>query len=307
MFIIMSKRTLKEIQSNNISNLIIQSNVPSICGDEPCCLGIDEAGRGPVLGPMVYGICYCPVSKKDKLKEMGFADSKTLSEEKREALFTSIEEANDVLGFEVEVISPTFISNNMLKRSKYSLNAISMDSAIGLVNLALKNGVNLTEVFVDTVGPAAKYQEKLQGLFPDLNITVESKADAKFPIVSAASICAKVVRDRVLKSWTFPEGDQYTLGENGVSGYPSDPNTKKWLRENIDKVFGFPSVVRFSWSTASFILDEKAVKVFWDDEEEDEDTKGTKSVLTFFAPKDSDKFKKHKFFEERHLTQVTEF
>ncbi|XP_033126426.1 ribonuclease H2 subunit A-like isoform X2 [Anneissia japonica] len=302
----MSERSLEQVQSDNISNCIIQSDVPSVCKEEPCCLGIDEAGRGPVLGPMVYGICYCPVSEKEKLKDMGFADSKTLSEEKREGLFTSIEEAGDLLGFEVEVISPTFISNNMLKRSKYSLNAISMDSAIGLVKLALKNGVNLTEVYVDTVGPAVKYQEKLQGIFPDLTITVESKADAKFPIVSAASICAKVVRDRVLKTWTFSEGDQYTLAKD-VSGYPSDPSTKQWLRENIDKVFGFPSVVRFSWSTASFILDEKAVKVFWDDEDEDEDTKGTKSVLSYFAPTDSEKFKKHKFFEERHLTQVTNF
>lgn len=77
----------------------------------------------------------------------------------------------------------------MLKRTKYSLNEVSMDSAICLINKAIDLGVNIAEIYVDTVGPPEKYQAKLSALFPDFQITVAKKADSTYPIVSAASIC----------------------------------------------------------------------------------------------------------------------
>ncbi|KAF2354501.1 Ribonuclease HII/HIII domain [Trinorchestia longiramus] len=168
-------------------------------------------------GPMVYGVCYCPVGRSDDLKSLGAADSKTLTEEQREKLFDQIHENNDYLGWAIEVISPTFISNCMYKRPKVSLNEVSHNSAIGLIKRVLAAGAQITEVFVDTVGPPEKYQAKLQEIFPALQVTVSKKADALFPVVSGASICAKVARDRALKSWQFPEGiDGGTWG----SGYP---------------------------------------------------------------------------------------
>ena len=59
-------------------------------GDVPCVLGIDEAGRGPVLGPMSYAVAYWPEEENDTLKKLGFADSKVLTEEKRERLFSTM-------------------------------------------------------------------------------------------------------------------------------------------------------------------------------------------------------------------------
>lgn len=105
-------------------------------------------------------------------------------------------------------------------RSKYNLNELSHDTAIGLINKAIKEGVKVEKVFVDTVGPVDKYQAKLKGIFPSLKITVANKADSTYPIVSAASICAKVIRDNVLSSWNFIENiSQLNQLEKG-SGYP---------------------------------------------------------------------------------------
>lgn len=183
-------------------------------------LGVDEAGRGPVLGPMVYGIAFCPLDKSDILTTLGCADSKQLTEEKREIIFDEIHYkgyASENIGWAVEVISPNTISMNMLKRSKTSLNEVSMNSAIGLIQRAIDLGVNIAEVYVDTVGPPEKYQEKLSKIFPDFQITVAKKADSTYPIVSAASICAKVSRDHAIKVWKFREGLEV---KNFGSGYP---------------------------------------------------------------------------------------
>ncbi|KAM9314002.1 ribonuclease H2 subunit A isoform 2-T3 [Pholidichthys leucotaenia] len=248
---------LSPFETDNSVSCRLASQIPEVCRTEDCCLGIDEAGRGPVLGPMVYGICFCPVSKKEDLKELKVADSKTLTEAERENLFEKLDEAKSYVGWALEILSPNTISGSMLQRSKYNLNALSHDTAIGLVQYALDSGVQLKEVFVDTVGPAEKYEEKLSQKFPGITVTVRPKADSLFPIVSAASICAKVARDRIVKGWNFAE-DLGEVDTDYGSGYPNDPKTKAWLLKYLDPVFGYTQFVRFSWSTAQSLMDSKA-------------------------------------------------
>ncbi|CAF1120037.1 unnamed protein product, partial [Didymodactylos carnosus] len=128
-------------------------------------------------------------------------------------------------------------------------------------------------VFVDTVGDPDKYALKLRSIYPKIKVCVSKKADDLYPIVSASSICAKVIRDQIVENWKLSEYDKtFVYG----SGYPSDPNTKSFLTKCIDPVFGFPKFVRFSWSTATTIMDIKCVKVLWDDSENEETSK-TKS------------------------------
>uniref|UniRef100_A0A8D8FPV9 Ribonuclease n=1 Tax=Culex pipiens TaxID=7175 RepID=A0A8D8FPV9_CULPI len=295
---------------DNAKSFVYLSDIPQLCKDEPCVLGVDEAGRGPVLGPMVYGIAFSPVDKKDVLKKLGFADSKQLTEEKREHIFDEMNKqdfATESIGWAVEVISPNDISMSMLRRSKRSLNEVSMDSAIGLIHKAIEAGVNIAEVYVDTVGPPEKYQAKLKLIFPNFKITVAKKADSTYPIVSAASICAKVSRDHALKVWKFREGTDPEVKFG--SGYPGDPVTKKFLGD-FDRVFGFPRLVRFSWSTASNALDKKAFDVEFDDEDEEQEkakaTYGSEKLSKYFAADRNEQRKRHEYFRERHLEHVAE-
>ncbi|GAB2302736.1 hypothetical protein Dimus_036731 [Dionaea muscipula] len=217
---------------------------------EPCIMGIDEAGRGPVLGPMVYGCLYCAVSYKESLSSLKFADSKTLKEEIREELFEMLK-TNESIGWDVDVIDPRDLSDKMLRKDKINLNEISHESAMGLV----------TKVYIDTVGDADKYTIKLAQRFPSIKFVVAKKADSLYPVVSGASIVAKVTRDRALRDWIFDETAENMHREFG-SGYPGDPGTKAWLEHHKHSVFGFPTLVRFSWGTCTAYFKDTA-EVLW--------------------------------------------
>jgi ribonuclease H2 subunit A len=242
-------------------------------GKVECCLGIDEAGRGPVLGPMVYGAAYWPTSCEQEMADLGFDDSKVLSEETRERMFGEIESLSERVGFRLRILTPEEMSGGMLRQVKYNLNAISHDAAIELIREVLESGVNLTHVYVDTVGPPETYESKLQHLFPRIKVAVRKKADSLFPVVSAASICAKVVRDRSLRHWEFRE-HLTDVSRHFGSGYPGDPNTKRWLKEHRDDVFGYPSLIRFSWKTSKRIMQQLCTPVRYGTDEDFEKVDG---------------------------------
>ncbi|KAK6635224.1 hypothetical protein RUM44_000475 [Polyplax serrata] len=285
----------------------LKSNVPKKCTSEPCVLGVDEAGRGPVLGPMVYSVFYCPANEVEILKEIGCTDSKALTEKKRENIFELINSHNDKVGWIVDAISPNLISNRMLKRAKFSLNEIAQQSTISLINHILDEKVNVKEIYVDTIGPADKYQEKLSKLFPDCKITVEKKADSLYPVVGAASICAKVIRDNIVQHWKY--GELLNITETDVgTGYPGDPKSKKFLLDVKDDIFGFPNLVRFSWSTAAKLL-EKNTAVEWEDESENFHNSEKPNISSYFKPLMA--VAKHKtvstYLKERCLSNVDSF
>ncbi|KAK0446327.1 ribonuclease H-like domain-containing protein [Armillaria borealis] len=240
------------------------SPTPTAAG--PYILGVDEAGRGPVLGPLVYGVAYCPVSYQDTLETMGFADSKTLTPEIRSSLLNTLTSDPANLGWSVRVISPQDISSGMLKRPPVNLNQQSRDATILLIREVIDSGIQLAEVYVDALGNTKDYRDYLSKQFTGIRFTVETKADFKYKIVGAASVGAKVTRDACIETWTFEEVNYTPPMAAMGSGYPSDPNTKEWMRNCMDPIFGFPKVVRFSWATAKIILERDAHSVKWIDE-----------------------------------------
>ncbi|KAL4182653.1 hypothetical protein AMTRI_Chr11g151250 [Amborella trichopoda] len=248
--------------------MVSSSGSPPSWASEPCIMGIDEAGRGPVLGPMVYGCLYCALSYQHKLSSLNFADSKTLKEDKREELFENLK-TDDSIGWATDIIDPRELSAKMLNKVKVNLNEISHDSAMGLVSRVLGLGVLLTEVYVDTVGDAEKYRIKLSGKFPGIKFVVAKKADSLYPVVSGASIVAKVTRDRALRDWVLEELAE-SMNRNFGSGYPGDPATKAWLDHHKHMVFGFPSLVRFSWATCNPYFKD-IVEVIWESDATDDE------------------------------------
>ncbi|KAI7693139.1 Ribonuclease H2 subunit A, partial [Sarcoptes scabiei] len=250
--------------------------------------------------PMIYSAAYCPFSIQKIIDKEKFQDSKTLTETQRRSMFTEIDNFEDI-GWLSTILPPTLISTSMLKRCKYNLNQLSQDTAINLIQDLLDDGVRIQEVYVDTVGVPEKYEALLRRKFPSIKkIKVSKKADSLFKIVSIASICAKVLRDFIVENWKFIEKIDFDHLDYG-SGYPSDPKTKEYLTKIFDPIFGYPQFVRFSWSTITKILEEKAVPCRWDDDDDDDDANPNnsneknkvknhkiskqKSIDTFFAPK----------------------
>lgn len=117
----------------------------------------------------------------------------------------------------MRVLSPQDISAGMLKRRPHNLNAQSSDATVHLIQGVLDAGVDITHIYVDTVGEPGAYARLLQSYFPrhpHIKWTITRKADAIYPIVGAASIAAKVTRDAILESWRY--------AERGIGGGAAD-------------------------------------------------------------------------------------
>lgn len=173
-----------------------------------------------------------------------------------------------------------------------NLNDISYKAAFGAVKRIFEAGFKVKRIIADQVGPPEVHKRRMReflgSLLPsDVEVICESKADDKYPVVSAASICAKVSRDQILAGWDFEEKQTKPFSSNFGCGYPGDPVTKQWLQDHYDEVFGFPTVVRFSWKTCKTILDDRKTSGNWHDPDPKVEQKllDTKNALTnFFVP-----------------------
>ncbi|MCJ1324279.1 hypothetical protein MMC10_000941 [Thelotrema lepadinum] len=254
------------------------SAIPEAVTSDPnteCVLGIDEAGRGPVLGPMVYGLFYLPLSQhRSLLKDKhGFDDSKVVKPEARSQLLQKLCKSSSDLykacGWATRVMSARDIAAGMMRpTTRYNLNAQAMDATIDLIKEVLfEKRVNVKEIYIDTIGKPEVYQTKLERIFPTTMITVAKKADSLYPCVSAASVCAKVTRDAALEVAYKAYDTEGSSEEGWGSGYPSDARCVTWLKGNMDPLFGWGNECRFSWDTVKTMLDNRdaALKVDWPD------------------------------------------
>lgn len=204
-------------------------------------VGVDEAGKGPVIGSMFIGFSIIILEGlkdlneyHEKLKGMGVKDSKKISPKKRKDIYDSLK---DVMDIKYAQLTPALIDENNKQGGK--LNELEIDAIVKILEVEKPSLVIIDAL---TARPDKFADEILKKLSFEPKIISENKADTKYEMVGAASIIAKELREEELRQ--IKENIKIDCG----SGYPSDPNTVKFLKENYNnKEFDF--IFRKSWQT----------------------------------------------------------
>lgn len=201
-------------------------------------IGIDEAGRGAVVGPMVITAFICQSGQQESLGEFEkLTDSKLLSSSER----TNIRKELDEYDFENFVIGHNKIDQESLGKlfrevifetiKEYKPDKLIIDSPVPPNNLA-------------------DYRDEILARTAlDMEVVCENEADLNYPIVSAASIVAKTKRDQRIEKISKKYRTE-------ISGYPSDKKTKKFLKNFYKKHKIFPPETRMKWKTVKKIREE---------------------------------------------------
>jgi len=212
-------------------------------------LGIDDAGRGPLIGPMILAGVLIEKKEENKLKALGAKDSKLLLHTQRMKVAKEIEKT--AISHKVLLSTPEDIDDAV---TTVNLNTLEAIKSAEIIN-SLNNKKQKIKVVVDcpSVNTLA-WKNKLLTFIKNpenLDIYCEHKADFNHPVVSAASILAKVRREEEVEKIKKQYG-------NIGSGYPSDPVTKEFLKE-YGKKLQDSGIFRKSWATwkALFLEDKK--------------------------------------------------
>jgi len=201
--------------------------------------GIDEAGRGPVVGPLVVGLV---AGDTEKLRRLEVRDSKLLTPARRTELDARIRDVADRVEV-VELSAPELDA----RMGRQSLNVVEVDC---FAELARR--VEAETYYLDAcdTNPRRFGNAFLARLLrePPPRVVSEHRADAKYPLVSAASIIAKVRRDQVVRS--IAERLEPTIGLPLGSGYSHDERTIAFLERHLEVHGRLPLEARAKWATS---------------------------------------------------------
>jgi len=204
-------------------------------------LGIDDAGRGPVIGPMILAGCLLKKDVEKELKNLGVRDSKQLTHRRREFLSKIIKQKAET--FEINLTSPSEIDKTNAQKVKLNeLEAIKCAKIINKIN----KGNEKIKVVIDCPSPnIRKWTDYLKthiDNLSNLDISCEHKADKNHVSVAAASILAKTKRENEITKLKKKYGSQ--IG----SGYTSDPLTCRFVEKHANK-FKNDDLFRLTWET----------------------------------------------------------
>ncbi len=213
-------------------------------------IGIDDAGRGPIIGPMFLAGVLIKISDEKALKDLGARDSKLIQHKERIKLAIDIKK--QVISFNIQESSPSDIDKAV---ETINLNTLEAKKAAEIINqLNIEN--EKIKVIVDCPSVNLDAWKKTMTNFikntKNLDIHCEHKADFNHPVVSAASILAKVSREEAVEKIKEKYG-------NIGSGYPSDPYTKAFLEKHKNELKN-SDIIRKSWATWKNLVGEPIIK-----------------------------------------------
>ncbi|MEM0086687.1 MAG: ribonuclease HII [Candidatus Micrarchaeaceae archaeon] len=222
--------------------------------------GGDEAGRGAVLGPLVTGVISVKSSSIQRLSDIGVRDSKMLSRKRREYLYDeiySIAEEVKVSLIGADEISRAMINGislNELEAVHFAKIIDSMESAVSTIFIDSpdvvqeKFGIRISMISHKPLEVNKRRKSRQESI----KLISEHKADVKYPVVSGASIIAKVVRDREMDK--LKSKLKIDIG----SGYPSDTRTIDAIRSNLSNA-ALVQHIRTKWKTLELIKQMKII------------------------------------------------
>ncbi|MEM3228430.1 MAG: ribonuclease HII [Candidatus Micrarchaeaceae archaeon] len=222
--------------------------------------GGDEAGRGAVLGPLVTGVISVKSSSIQRLSDIGVRDSKMLSRKRREYLYDeiySIAEEVKVSLIGADEISKAMINGislNELEAVHFAKIIDSMESAVSTIFIDSpdvvqeKFGIRISMISHKPLEVNKRRKSRQESI----KLISEHKADVKYPVVSGASIIAKVVRDREMDK--LKSKLKIDIG----SGYPSDTRTIDAIRSNLSNA-ALVQHIRTKWKTLELIKQMKII------------------------------------------------
>lgn len=215
-------------------------------------IGIDDAGRGPVIGPMVLAGILADEKQVAQLKLLGVKDSKMLTPEQREFMASKIKKI--AADSKIVKVSASEIDEKL--GSGTNLNKVEAQMTAEIIN-KLNNGKEI-EVIIDcpSVNIAAwkNYLAQYISNPEKIKLRCEHKADVNHAIVSAASILAKVTRDDEVEK--MKKEHKFDCG----SGYPADPACAAFLRTPKAKELAKLGLIRTSWQTWKDVVGKKGQK-----------------------------------------------
>jgi ribonuclease HII len=211
--------------------------------------GVDEAGRGCIIGPLVVAGIAVENEKLSDLIAIGVKDSKLLTPKKREELYLKITKITQT--YKTIKLMPSQIDRAVeCERRLHKLNRLEAQTMAQIIQALKPN-----EVYVDAADVLEnRFKNHIKEcLTIKTRVISKHKADLTFPIVSAASIIAKVERDREVALLREVYGDFGT-------GYLTDPRTKNFIEEWLKNNEQYPACIRKSWKPAKKALNERGTK-----------------------------------------------